>query len=190
MQIVALSGSLSSSSGNTAVLRALRQVAWPRDDVVVFDGLDAIPHYSPERDRDGDGAPAAVAALRGAVGDADALVISTPEYAGGMPGVLKNALDWLVSSGELYGKPVVVVSAEPSALRGEGARQSLAVTLRTQGASVCDSFTVALRHGAATDGDGDDGLWFAAGSVLARVRRALTSSPCAELVGAVTSRPG
>ena len=78
------------------------------------------------------------------MGSAGAVLIATPEYAGGMPGVLKNALDWLVGTGELYGRPVVVVSAAPSEARGENARRWVEEVARMQGAIVVDSFTVAL----------------------------------------------
>ena len=140
MQILGISGSLNSQSSNTRLLRALRGAAAPDLDIVVYESLDTIPPFSP--DRDTDPAPAPVSELRTMVCVADALLLSTPEYAGGMPGTLKNALDWLVGSGELYGKAVVILSAAPSEHRGHNARQSLEFTLRMQGAQVCDSFTV------------------------------------------------
>ena len=62
-----------------------------------------------------------------------------------MPGALKNALDWLVGSGELYGKPVVIMSAAPSAERGHNARRWVAEVVGMQGGVVRDSFTVAIR---------------------------------------------
>ena len=61
-----------------------------------------------------------------------------------MPGALKNALDWLVGSGELYGKPVVIMSASPSAERGQNARRWVAEVVGMQGGRVMDSFTVAI----------------------------------------------
>ena len=74
------------------------------------------------------------------------VLIATPEYAGGMPGSLKNALDWLVGSGELYEKSVVVVSAAPHAERGAHARQWVEDVVRMQGARVLDSFTLAVQR--------------------------------------------
>jgi NAD(P)H-dependent FMN reductase len=85
----------------------------------------------------------AVASLREAVTRADVLVIATPEYAGGMPGSLKNALDWLVGTGELYGKDVAVLSAAPSPERGGQARAWTETVVRMQGGRVLVSFTVA-----------------------------------------------
>ncbi len=81
-------------------------------------------------------------AWRAAVTRADALVIATPEYAGGMPGVLKNALDWLVGTGELYDKPVALLSAAPSPERGANARRWLDEVVGYQGGHVMTSFTV------------------------------------------------
>ncbi len=64
---------------------------------------------------------------------ADGIIISTPEYAFGVPGVLKNALDWLVSSGELNEKPVVAISASPLSSGGDKAMASLLLTLKALG---------------------------------------------------------
>jgi len=71
----------------------------------------ALPHFSP--DLDVEPLPPAVAALRAAIGVSDGLILVTPEYAHGMPGALKNALDWLVSATEPIGLPVLLVSASP-----------------------------------------------------------------------------
>ena len=103
----------------------------------VWDELGDLPHFTPDDDG---GAP--VASLRAAVTRADGLVIATPEYAGGMPGSLKNALDWLVGTGELYDKHVAVMSAAPSPERGQHARRWVEEVLRIQGGHVVASFTV------------------------------------------------
>jgi NAD(P)H-dependent FMN reductase len=138
VHVVAISGSLSTTSSNSALVRAMR--ATPGDvEVEVWGGLGNIPHFRPDGEGDEH-----VASLRRAVAQSDAVLIATPEYAGGMPGSLKNALDWLVGSGELYGKPVVIMSAAPSAERGENARRWVAEVVTMQGAAVHDSFTVAV----------------------------------------------
>ena len=140
MRVTGLSGSLSPSSGNSAVLDAVSRSA---DAVVdVWTGLADLPPFRPEEEGD-----AVVASLRGAISAADVVLIATPEYAGGMPGVLKNALDWLVGSGELYGRRVVVVSAAPDVARGANARRWVEDVVRMQGATVLDSFSVAVRRG-------------------------------------------
>jgi NAD(P)H-dependent FMN reductase len=127
-------------------------------DVQVWEALDRLPYFSPDAGEDPE-----VARLRQAIAAADTVWIATPEYAGGMPGVLKNALDWLVGSGELYAKRLVVLSAAPSEQRGGNARRWVEDVARMQGAEVLDSFTVALPPGAP-----DALVDAAAGQALAR----------------------
>jgi NAD(P)H-dependent FMN reductase len=138
VHVVGISGSLSPSSANSALLDVVRRAAEPAT-VVIWRSLDEVPPFRPEDDGD-----EVVASLREAIAVADVVVIATPEYAGGMPGVLKNALDWLVGSGELYGRRVLVVSAAPAAERGANARRWVEDVVRMQGARVIGSFTVAV----------------------------------------------
>src|SRR2546425_6156409 len=99
MQILAVSGSLRAVSKNTAILEAARLLAPPRVEITLYTGLDTLPHFNPDLDTpDGRSGPEAVADWRAGVAQADGLLISSPEYAHGLPGTLKNALDWLVSS--------------------------------------------------------------------------------------------
>ena len=142
MTVLAIAGSLRAASSNAALVRAVAALAPDGQAVRVYEGLGDLPLFSP--DLDVDPAPAPVAALRSAVRAADAVLICTPEYAYGMPGALKNALDWLVSSGELYGRPVAALSASPSAGGGERALGWLCQTLAALGAAVPDdaSFSV------------------------------------------------
>ena len=108
MKLLAISGSLRATSSTGALARAVARVA--PVEVDVYEGIGGLPHFSPDLD---EFPPIAVLALRAAVGAADAIVITTPEYAHGMPGALKNALDWLVSAAEPIDKPVLLVSASP-----------------------------------------------------------------------------
>jgi chromate reductase len=140
VRILGISGSLQARSANRALLDVARADAPDDVDVLVFDGLESLPHFNPDRDRDDP--PAAIAAFRALVRDADGVLIATPEYAHGVPGALKDALDWLVGSGELYGKPVVIVNAAAIADRGVMARGELERTLRAQGARILASETV------------------------------------------------
>ncbi len=98
MRLLAISGSLRATSSNAALVRAAARLAPDGVTIEIYDGLATLPHFSP--DLDAEPPPAPVAALRAAVGRNDGLVIATPEYAHGMPGSLKNALDWLVSATE------------------------------------------------------------------------------------------
>src|SRR5882762_1143612 len=95
LRVLALSGSLRAKSINTAVLSAVQSLAPAGLGVTLHRGLGDLPHFNP--DLDTATPPAAVAAWREAVNAADVLLICTPEYAHGVPGALKNALDWLVS---------------------------------------------------------------------------------------------
>jgi len=104
--ILAISGSLRAGSLNSEVLRACALLAPPPVQVTLFDGLGALPHFNPDLDVEGVVLPAHVKDLRRRIGGADALLISSPEYAHGVPGSLKNALDWLVSAGEMLYKPI------------------------------------------------------------------------------------
>ncbi|HEV7427283.1 MAG TPA: NADPH-dependent FMN reductase [Thermoanaerobaculia bacterium] len=126
MKIIAICGSLRAQSSNLALLRALTKIA---PEVQIYDGLGDLPHFNPDDDVEGATPPPAVAALRAMLAEADGILISSPEYAHGVPGALKNALDWLVSDGALVDKPVALINASP--VGGEFARDSLVETLRT-----------------------------------------------------------
>jgi NAD(P)H-dependent FMN reductase len=133
LRILAISGSLRAQSSNTVLLRAAAELAPATMRVDLFSGLDALPHFNP--DIDGPKATPAVRRLRASIDRADALLICSPEYAHGVPGSLKNALDWLVSGIEIVEKPVGVLNASP---RSTHAHASLAETLRTMAAVVVD----------------------------------------------------
>jgi NAD(P)H-dependent FMN reductase len=112
MKVLAIPGSLRMTSSSAGLLRAARGVAPAGTEIVVYDGLGELPAFSP--DLDVDPLPAPVAALRAQIAAVDALAFASPEYAHGMPGALKNALDWLVSALEPLGKPALLISASPS----------------------------------------------------------------------------
>jgi NAD(P)H-dependent FMN reductase len=120
------------------VLAVATRAAAHEGNVDDFGGLATIPAFNPEHD---DPAPAPVTAWRARLAAADAVLIATPEYAGSLPGALKNALDWIVGSAELYTKPVAVVSAGPGG--GALARTDLVRTLTWQGAHVVAQLGIA-----------------------------------------------
>ncbi|MFE1762920.1 NADPH-dependent FMN reductase [Streptomyces angustmyceticus] len=126
MRLLALSGSLRARSSNGAVLRSALAF-W--DGPTATADIGALPHFNPDLDGEDATPPAPVATLRTAVATADALLVVSPEYAHGVPGVLKNALDWLVSSGECVGRPVAVVTASPFPTGGAYANAQLRETL-------------------------------------------------------------
>jgi NAD(P)H-dependent FMN reductase len=145
MNILGISGSLQQRSSNRALLEAASDLAGDGVVVDVYRGVESLPHFNPDLDLDG--GPPSVVEFRSLVRTTDGVLIATPEYAFGVPGALKDALDWLVGSGDLYEKPVAVLSAAPSAERGGNARADLERTLRGQGARVITSSTIVVPRG-------------------------------------------
>lgn len=142
--LLAISGSLRERSTNTEVLRAAALLAPPTVRVTLYDGLAKLPHFNPDLDREGAVLPVPVQELRAQVGAADGLLICSPEYAHGVPGSLKNALDWLVSGPEMPHKPIALLNASP---RSTHAQASLAETLRTMSAQLVPGASIELPLG-------------------------------------------
>lgn len=132
-------GSLGAASSNRSALTVIERWLTAGAVVVTHDeSLGEIPPFRPEQV---DAPPAAVAELRRQIAAADAVVIAAPEYAGSLAGTIKNALDWVVGTGELYQKPVGILSAGTTG--GPFARQVLAQTLLWQGAHVVAQLGIA-----------------------------------------------
>ena len=179
MRVVAISGSLRPGSTNSALVRAAALAAPEGVSVTVYEGLADLPHFSPELDGPplgpADAAPGPVQELRRLLGEADGVLIGTPEYAFGIPGSLKNALDWLVPSGELWRLPVAVFTASPSALGGEKAFAALRLTLSALEAEVVEGAALTIpfvRSKVAADGRVSDP---ATAEALAALMRALVT---------------
>jgi chromate reductase, NAD(P)H dehydrogenase (quinone) len=134
LKILAISGSLKSSSTNTTILRSLAISAPSNLQISIYEGIGNLPHFNPELD--GDLPLDSVGDWRECVQAADGIIFCTPEYAHGVPGALKNALDWIVSSGEFMHKPTAVISASPSPDGGANANASLVKTLRVMMADI------------------------------------------------------
>jgi len=130
MTILLISGSTRRGSGNTAVLRTAQAAAPEGIAAQMYDGLTALPAFTPDED---ERPPGPAADLRARIAAADALLFCTPEYAGTLPGSLKNLLDWTVGGGEIYGKPVGWINVAVGG-RGTGAEEHLAMVLRYVGA--------------------------------------------------------
>ncbi len=138
-RVLALSGSLRRDSSNGVLLDAAAQLAPAPMRLVRFDRLGQLPHFNP--DLDGTDPATIVTAFRREVAAAAGLVISSPEYAHGVPGSLKNALDWLVSGVEIVGKPVLLLNASAMAVHAQAA---LRETLTTMAAVVLPEAQVPL----------------------------------------------
>ena len=145
MRLLAISGSLRRASTNTAALEALAKLAPEGVKVLVYRELADLPPFNPDNDIEDRRKPEPVETLRALVGASDALVIAAPEYAHGVPGALKNALDWLVASETFAGKPVALVNTSPRAFH---AQASLRETLATMAARVVPEAFAALSLGA------------------------------------------
>jgi NAD(P)H-dependent FMN reductase len=141
MRLLAISGSLRAESSNSRLLRAAQALAPAGVTIDLYDGMGALPHFNP--DDDVDVPPPVVAQFRAQIGAADGLLISSPEYAHGVPGSLKNALDWLVSSAEIIDKPIALINASA---RAAIAHAQLAETLRTMSTNIIApaSITISL----------------------------------------------
>ena len=143
MHILAISGSLRAGASNTAVLQAAVLLSPPGVTITLYDGLGALPHFNPDMDSpDGNALPGIVADLRGQVGQADALLISCPEYAHGIPGSFKNLLDWLVGSTEFPDKPVALLNTSPLSVH---APAQLAEVLTTMNARLIPEACVTVQ---------------------------------------------
>jgi chromate reductase, NAD(P)H dehydrogenase (quinone) len=136
MKILAISGSLRSKSSSTLILHVLVELAADTINISIYDGIGNLPHFNP--DIDSEDAIANVVDWRSQIQDADGVIFCTPEYAHGVPGVLKNSLDWIVSSGEFMHKPTAVISASPSLDGGSKANASLVQTLKVMMAAIAE----------------------------------------------------
>jgi chromate reductase len=113
-RVVAFAGSLRRGSYNRALIRAAQELVPPGMTIESID-IDELPFYNADVEAEGD--PTAVAVFKAALADADGILIATPEYNDGIPGVLVNALDWgsrLPGRSPLSGKPVALMGASPS----------------------------------------------------------------------------
>lgn len=125
IHLIGISGSLRQGSSNTAVLRSLQEALPPSIEMTLVP-LDDVPLYN--QDLDTAEPPAGVHAFKQAIAACDGIVICSPEYNFGMPGVLKNALDWAsrpAFASPLKGKPVLLMSASPAFTGGVRAQANL-----------------------------------------------------------------
>jgi NAD(P)H-dependent FMN reductase len=134
MKVLAISGSLQAQSRNLALLTTAARVAPPGVDLELFDGIRDLPHFNP--DTEANAVPDSVLRWRQALAGSDAVLIACPEYGFSLPGALKNAIDWVIGSGELEGKVVAMTAAVPGPERGRRGLQALRETLSAVRASI------------------------------------------------------
>ena len=123
MEILAISGSLRANSSNTMLLRAAVNLAPEGVQIQLYDSIGNLPHFNSDLENE---LPSAVKDFQSRIQSTHGLMISSPEYAHGVPGCLKNALDWLVSGNEFPGKPVALLNTSS---RGTYAQASLTETI-------------------------------------------------------------
>jgi chromate reductase, NAD(P)H dehydrogenase (quinone) len=129
MRLLAISGSLRRASTNTAALEALARLAPEGVKLLLYRGLATLPPFNPDEDLEDKPKPEPVETLRALVDASDALVIAAPEYAHGLPGALKNALDWLVASEAFAGKPTALINTSPRAFHAQASLREILSTM-------------------------------------------------------------
>lgn len=126
MKILAISGSLRKASLNTVLLRAVARIAPPGIEVALYRGLGDLPLFKPDIEPT-ESLP--VVNLREQILSADALLIASPEYAHGVTGAMKNALDWMVGNETFVNKPVALLNASPRATHAQAALHETVTTM-------------------------------------------------------------
>lgn len=138
MKVLAISGSLRATSLNSALLRAVARLAPADINVVIYRGLGDLPLFNPDIEASD---PSPVVNLRTQIISADALLIASPEYAHGVTGVMKNALDWMVGCEAFIHKPVALLNASPRAIH---AHASLRETITVMSACIVEEASITV----------------------------------------------
>lgn len=154
LTVLAICGSTRAQSSNLSILHHIAALTADTLDVKIFTGLTTLPHFNP--DDDGEHAPQIIQDFRAKVSAADGVIICTPEYVFSLPGALKNALEWCVSTTVFSGKPIACITA---AAHGAKAHEALLMIMRTIEARVDASHALLIQgakgkvdaHGAITD---------------------------------------
>jgi len=138
IRILAISGSLRKESYNTALINAISKLAPRGIDVVIFNDIGLIPLFNPDRETEN---VVAVKKLKTELKKSNGLLISSPEYAHGISGVLKNALDWLVSGDEFPYIPVALINTSP---RATHAQTALREVISTMSGNIIESASIVV----------------------------------------------
>ena len=139
-KILAISGSTKEQSVNLALLKAIAIAYSGRITVDLYEGIDRLPHFNP--DKDTETPPESVADFRNRIASADGVIICTPEYVFSLPGSLKNAIEWTVSTTIFSKKPVAMIVAAAS---GEKALESLQLIMQTLDATIPENGSLLIK---------------------------------------------
>ncbi|MEE1944990.1 NADPH-dependent FMN reductase [Pedobacter sp. KR3-3] len=137
--VLAIIGSTRANSSNLNLVKAFAKQTTPKFEVHIFEGIGNLPHFNP--DQDTENPPEAIVAFRKLIAQADALLICTPEYVFSLPGSLKNAIEWCVSTTLLSQKPTGLITASASGLK---AHEELQLVMRTVEARFTEATTLLI----------------------------------------------
>lgn len=138
MNVLAICGSLRAESINCALLRAAIRLSPLGVEIIMYPGIGELPLFNPDLEHD---VPSQVVKFRAQVADSQALLIASPEYAHGVTGAIKNALDWLVSFEPFANRPVALLNASP---RAHHADEALREILKTMSAEIVESASITV----------------------------------------------
>lgn len=140
LKVLAISGSTRKNSSNENILKGIEAIYSDQIEMTLFDGVDKLPHFNP--DIDNDNLPSVVDSFRKQIGEADGVVFCTPEYVFSIPGSLKNAIEWNVSTTLFSSKPVAIIVASAS---GEKTFESLKLVMTTIEATIGPRSTLLIK---------------------------------------------
>lgn len=139
-KVFAICGSTRAQSANLSIIQYLADIGAEQMEVEIYNELAALPHFNPDLDKDR--APEIVEVLRAKIRNADGVIICTPEYVFSLPGALKNAIEWCVSTTIFSEKPVALITASAS---GAKAHESLQLVMKTIYADVREDTQILMQ---------------------------------------------
>ena len=138
--VIALIGSATTSSANHKLIEYIRTEASDTFQVTIYDRLKTLPHFDPELSLEH--TPSAIREMRNLIEDADGVIISTPEYVFSIPSGLKNAIEWCVATTVFSGKPLGIITASTSGIKGH---EELQLIMRTLTATFTPETTLLIQ---------------------------------------------
>lgn len=139
-KILAISGSTRKDSTNHKILKIIAELVSNRVEVKFFDGLSTLPHFNPDLDK-ANALPKEIEVFRNQISESDGIIICTPEYIFSLPGSLKNALEWCVSTTVFSDKKVALITASASGQKGH---QELNLIMKTLGTVFNDETSILI----------------------------------------------
>ncbi len=138
-KVLAISGSTRQNSINHSLIKAIAELSATSLEITIFEGIANLPQFNP--DNDGDNVAKEVADFRQQLDSAEGIIICTPEYAHGVPGTLKNAIDWTISSSSFPQKPTMLITASTG---GHYGHKALMETLKAIEAKNIDNLQMVI----------------------------------------------